>query len=120
MATAAFIEEVDNLFDSLSMVEIVLNERKNHVAQSVITVPISLEEGKCGDRYDYFGYIILFSTELINMYIFQFFKIHYIPSVIFYCGLLFSSVLNVKTTSMFQDHGVCHSSAIILLFFIYH
>jgi hypothetical protein len=68
----------------VSMVESVLTQRKHHVAQSVITVPISLEEGKCGDKYDYFGPIILFSIELINMYIFQFFKIHYIHSLIFF------------------------------------
>jgi hypothetical protein len=98
------------------MVESVLTVRTHCVAQSLITVPISLEEGKCGDKCDYFGHIILFSIELINMYLFQFFKIHYIPSVIFllWCIILFG--VELENMSMFQGHEVCYSSAIIYCF----
>jgi hypothetical protein len=44
----------------------------------------------------YFGHIILFSIELVNMYIFKIFKIHYIPSVISLATLL-CLVLNLET-----------------------
>jgi hypothetical protein len=59
-----------------------LTQRKYCVAQSVKTVPLSLEEGKCGDKYDYCGHILV-SVKLVNMYIFKVFKINFIPQVIF-------------------------------------
>jgi hypothetical protein len=45
------------------------------------------------------------------------FKIHYIPSIIFLFGPYYS-VQYYRNMSMFQGHGVYHSSATILLLFI--
>jgi hypothetical protein len=52
------------VFLIVSVVESMLTQRKHCIAQTVITAPISLEEGKCGDKCDYCGHIILFSDEL--------------------------------------------------------
>jgi hypothetical protein len=38
----------------------------------------------------YFGHIILFDIELVDTYIFQIFKVHYIPSVVLLCWPYYS------------------------------
>jgi DNA-directed RNA polymerase subunit RPC12/RpoP len=54
-----------------SVVESVLTQRIYCVAQSVITVPVSLQECKRGDKCDYCSHNILFRVELKNMNMFQ-------------------------------------------------
>jgi hypothetical protein len=88
----------------------------------------------------YIGHIILLSIELVNMYIFQIFKVHYMFSVIllywiyiqlfcimgiflqlfYYFGQIILFSIELGNMSIFQDHEVCHSSAIILLLFMYY